>query len=96
MAKDDGESAGAHEGAAPQRFLTVQQTADELSATPSLVRALISSGSLPATQVGGRGQWRIERSKFEDYIADAYARTRNEIANGRFTVERDQPPTEAT
>ena len=37
--------------------------------------ALVRSGDLPAIQVGGRGQWRIERSKLEEYIARMYEAT---------------------
>jgi hypothetical protein len=34
--------------------------------------AILKSGELPAIQVGGRGQWRIERVKLEDYIERMY------------------------
>ncbi|MEG9247848.1 helix-turn-helix domain-containing protein [Arthrobacter sp. Soc17.1.1.1] len=64
----------------PLRFLTLQQVADELNTKHSTVRALIQSGELPAIQIGGRGQWRIERAKLEDYIAGAYVRARVDIA----------------
>ena len=40
------------------------------------MRALIRSGDLPAIQVGGRGQWRIETTVFEDYIARQYRAAR--------------------
>ncbi len=66
----------------PLRFLTLQQVADELNTKHSTVRALIASGELPAIQIGGRGQWRIERAKLEDYITAAYARARTDIARG--------------
>jgi hypothetical protein len=36
---------------------------------------LVRSGDLPAIQVGGRGQWRIERSKLEEYISRMYEQT---------------------
>jgi len=29
-------------------------------------------GELPAFQIGGRGQWRIQRAKLEAYIEQAY------------------------
>jgi prophage regulatory protein len=64
----------------PLRFLTLQQVTDELNTKHSTVRALIQSGELPAIQIGGRGQWRIERAKLEDYIAGAYVRARVDIA----------------
>ncbi|MHA7146462.1 helix-turn-helix domain-containing protein [Arthrobacter sp. TmT3-37] len=66
----------------PLRFLTLQQVADELNTKHSTVRALIASGDLPAIQIGGRGQWRIERAKLEDYITGAYAKARTDIAKG--------------
>jgi prophage regulatory protein len=64
------------------RFLTLQQVADELNTKHSTIRALIASGELPAIQIGGRGQWRIERAKLEDYITGAYAKARTDVANG--------------
>ncbi|MHA7192013.1 helix-turn-helix domain-containing protein [Arthrobacter sp. MDT2-16] len=66
----------------PLRFLTLQQVADELNTKHSTVRALIASGELPAIQIGGRGQWRIERAMIEDYVTAAYARARTDIARG--------------
>lgn len=66
----------------PLRFLTLAQVAEELNTRQSTIRALIGSGELPAIQIGGRGQWRIERSRLEDYIAAAYARAQSDIAHG--------------
>jgi prophage regulatory protein len=66
----------------PLRFLTLQQVADELNTKHNTVQALIASGDLPAIQIGGRGQWRIERSKLEDYISAAYAGARTDVARG--------------
>ncbi|MBG6218626.1 excisionase family DNA binding protein [Arthrobacter sp. CAN_A6] len=66
----------------PLRFLTLQQVADELNTKHSTIRALITSGDLPAIQIGGRGQWRVERAKLEDYITGAYAKARTDIAHG--------------
>lgn len=62
------------------RFLTLQQAGEELNVQRTTVMGLIKTGELPAIQVGGRGQWRIERTKLEDYIATAYERARAEIA----------------
>lgn len=70
------------EGRRPQplRFLTLQQVGEELNVQRTTVMGLIKTGELPAIQIGGRGQWRIERTKLEDYIATAYERARAEIA----------------
>ncbi|BBE24534.1 hypothetical protein MN0502_34170 (plasmid) [Arthrobacter sp. MN05-02] len=81
---DDGQH---DEQARPLRFLTLQQIAEELNTKLSTIRALIASGELPAIQIGGRGQWRIERSKLEDYIVGAYAKARTDIARGGLDVD---------
>jgi hypothetical protein len=36
---------------------------------------MVRSGELPAIKVGGRGQWRIERTRLEEYIDGKYAET---------------------
>lgn len=74
------------------RFLTLQQVADELNTKQSTIRALIASRDLPAIQIGGRGQWRIERSRFEDYIAVAYTSSRTDIARGGVDFDLDVRP----
>ena len=62
-----------HEPAPLQpRFLTLKQCADELNTSAAVIRGLIHAGQLPAIQIGGRGQWRIERTKLEQFITDAY------------------------
>lgn len=71
-----------NEQSRPLRFLTLQQVADELDTKLSTIRAFIASGELPAIQIGGRGQWRIERAELEDYITNAYTRTSTDIASG--------------
>jgi len=57
------------------RFLTMQEVADELSTTLSQIYHMVRSGELPAIKIGGRGQWRIERAKLEEYIARKYQET---------------------
>jgi excisionase family DNA binding protein len=57
------------------RFLTMQAVADELATSLSQIYHMVRSGELPAIKIGGRGQWRIERSKLEEYIAQKYAET---------------------
>ena len=56
----------------PLRFMKMDDVAAELNSTQAQVYALLRDGSLPAIKIGGRGQWRIERSKLGEYIADAY------------------------
>ncbi|MBG6181828.1 excisionase family DNA binding protein [Arthrobacter sp. CAN_A1] len=68
--------------AEPARFMTIPDVAEELNTSTSQIRALIRVGDLPAIQIGGRGQWRIERTTLEDYINDAYQRTNEAIRRG--------------
>jgi excisionase family DNA binding protein len=71
----------------PKRFLLLDDVAAELSTTKSQVYAMVRSGELPAIKVGGRGQWRIERSKLEDYIANAYHDTAAWVAANPLTAD---------
>jgi len=57
------------------RFLTLADVAEVLNVTVRQVYALVRAGDLRGIQIGGRGQWRIENSELEDYIARQYART---------------------
>ncbi len=54
------------------RFLTLDQVAEELQVSRSQVYALVRDKSLVAVKIGGRGQWRVERSRLKDYIAELY------------------------
>ncbi|MDQ3158016.1 MAG: helix-turn-helix domain-containing protein [Actinomycetota bacterium] len=67
--------------AAP-RFLTLADVADVLNVTVRQVYALVRGGDLRGIQIGGRGQWRIENSELEDYIARQYARADHSSADG--------------
>ena len=57
------------------RFLTLAQVADELNVSPSQTYALVRSGELVGIQIGGRSQWRVERVKLEQFIAEPYLKT---------------------
>ena len=57
------------------RFLTLADVAETLNLTMSAT-ALVSSGELPAIQVGGKHVWRIEESVLEQFIQDQYVATR--------------------
>ncbi|WP_144121987.1 helix-turn-helix transcriptional regulator [Catellatospora sichuanensis] len=54
------------------RFLTLEQVAEELSTSTAQIYALVRRGELPAIRLGGRGQWRVERARLEDFIAQLY------------------------
>ena len=75
----------------PARFLTLKQVAEELAISDAQVYALVRNGDLPAIKVGGRGQWRIERAKLEEYIERAYAATARFIDAHPFTGAEHDP-----
>ena len=58
------------------RFLTLADVAETLNLTMSATRALVTSGDLPAIQVGGKKVWRVEESALEHDIQQQYALAR--------------------
>ena len=54
------------------RFLTLADVAEILNTSNAQIYALIRRKELTAVKIGGRGQWRVEVSKLEEYIAQAY------------------------
>ena len=63
--------------------------AEQLNVSVSQVYHMVRSGELPAIKVGGRGQWRIERSKLEEYIERKYAETAEWVRSNPL-VEKDE------
>jgi excisionase family DNA binding protein len=57
------------------RFLLMSDVAEQLNVSVSQVYHMVRSGELPAIKIGGRGQWRVERRKLEEYIERKYAET---------------------
>jgi excisionase family DNA binding protein len=55
--------------------MLLSDVAAELNVSDSQVYHMVRSGELPAIKIGGRGQWRVERAKLEDYIQRKYADT---------------------
>jgi len=64
------------------RFLTLADVTEVLNISSTQAYALVRSGELPAIQVGGRGQWRVESTELETYIQRMYAQTRVRIDGG--------------
>lgn len=65
---------------ASERFLTLADVAEILNISASQTYALVRSGDLQGIQIGGRNQWRVERSKLEEYIDQAYRRTAAQLS----------------
>lgn len=58
------------------RFLTLADVAEVLNTSSAQVYALVRRGELPAIKIGGRGQWRVEAERLEQFIEQLYAQTR--------------------
>jgi len=63
----------------PARFLTLADVTEVLNISSAQAYALVRSGDLPAIQIGGRLQWRIEAAELEGYIQRMYSETRARI-----------------
>jgi excisionase family DNA binding protein len=65
---------------AAERFLQLADVAEILNISASQTYALVRGGDLPAIKIGGRGQWRVERTALEDYIKRCYEETKAFVA----------------
>ncbi len=68
-----------HNGWVPPRFLKLSDVQEILNISSPQAYALVRSGELPAIQVGGRGQWRVEAAELEAYIQRQYAAARDQV-----------------
>ena len=66
------------------RFLTLTDVAEVLNTSSAQVYALVRRGELPAIKLGGRGQWRIEATKLEEYIQGLYEQTQAFVSEHPF------------
>lgn len=64
------------------RFLTLADVSEILNVSAPQAYALVRSGELPAIQIGGRMQWRVESAELERYIERMYEETRARNAHG--------------
>ena len=75
-----------------RRFLQLSDVAEILNISSSQVYALVRNKDLPAVKIGGRGQWRVESSQLEAYIARLYEQTSAFLDAHPFTgSEADAP-----
>ncbi len=74
------------------RFLPLSEVAEILSISASQTYALVRSGELPAIKIGGRGQWRVERTELEAYIQRCYAETKAFVAAHPLGRDPEPPP----
>lgn len=70
------------------RFLTLADVCEQLQISSAQAYALVRSGELKAIQVGGRGQWRVEDVKLEEYIQESYAKTERMLSRQRSRADK--------
>ena len=73
------------------RFLQLADVAEILNISAAQVYALVRNGDLPAIKIGGRGQWRVEASELEGYIARMYDETRDVRQHPQVRQGRGRP-----
>ena len=61
-----------------------------LNTSSAQVYALVRRGELPAIKLGGRGQWRVEAEKLEEFIRDAYEATEEYVETHPFVDSEQQ------
>ena len=74
------------------RFLTLADVAEILNISSSQVYALVRRDEIEAVKIGGRGQWRVEATKLEEYIQRLYTQTRQFVAEHPFEEEDVEAP----
>ena len=68
MAQNGGSSKPSKKSDVEPLFLTLEDVGAYLSVSVPQVYALVRSGDLPAIKLGGRGVWRVNRHKLEEYL----------------------------
>lgn len=71
------------------RFLTLEQVAEELNTSVAQIYALVRRGELVAIRLGGRGQWRVERRRLEEFIETLYEQTERYVRDNPLTSGED-------
>src|SRR4051794_6164030 len=74
------------------RFLTLTDVAEILNTSSAQVYALVRRRDLKAIKIGGRGQWRVETSELEAFIARMYDATDVFIDEHPFEDPDDKDP----
>ena len=64
------------------RFYTLADIAEQLQISSHQAYALVRSGELEAFQIGGRGQWRVEETRFLDFIERKHREQAESLSRG--------------
>lgn len=62
-----------------RRFYTIPEVAEAFATSEAQIRSLLKSGELEGIQIGGRGQWRIEDTKVDEYIERMYQEQKDDV-----------------
>jgi excisionase family DNA binding protein len=73
------------------RFLRLSDVAEILNISSSQVYALVRNKDIEAVKIGGRGQWRVEASKLEEYIARLYKETSDFVEKHPLAKDAEVP-----
>ncbi len=74
-----------------RRFLQLSDVAEILNISAAQTYALVRNGDLPAVKIGGRGQWRVEETRLEEYIERLYDQTRQFVADHPLGKDEPEP-----
>lgn len=70
------------------RFVDLATVADILAISVGKAYDLVRTGELPALQIGGRRQWRVETLVLETFIAHQYEQTAASLRTQAVTTGR--------
>ena len=73
-----------------RKFIPLTEVSEVLGVSAAQAYALVRSGELPAIQIGGRGQWRVEQVKLDQYIEDLYAQQAAKTEARRATAPQSE------
>lgn len=76
------------------RLLKLEDVAVVLNVRLAQVYALVRSGDLPAVKLGGRGVWRVDRQKLEDFLDQAHTETASWVKDHPLASADDLVPEE--
>jgi len=78
------------------RFLTLTDVAEQLQISTAAVRNMVLKGELEAFQIGGRGQWRVDSQKFEEFIEQLHEEQRQRVLEAESSQQHQESHVQAT
>lgn len=72
-----------------RRFLTLAEVAEVLNISASQTYALVRNQELRAIKIGGRGQYRVEITELDAFIARSYDATDAFLAEHPFAADSE-------